>query len=69
MACEERLRSTPRKPIFPGARRVPISRISGGLIEAGECPDRSGLRRFSVVLVNQATQQIPASDRVVDGER
>ncbi len=67
-AHEERLRSTPSKPIFPGARPIPISKISDGLIEAG-CLDRSDRRRSSVVLVNQATQQIPASDRVVDGER
>jgi hypothetical protein len=40
----------------------PRSRVSDGLIEAGGCPDRSDLRHSSVVLVNQATQQIPASD-------
>jgi hypothetical protein len=68
-SCEERLRSTSSKPIFPVARLIPVSRISDGLIEAGGCPDRSGLRRSSVILVNQATQQVPASDRVVDGER
>jgi hypothetical protein len=37
-----------------------------GLIEAGVCPDRSGLRRSSVVLVNQATQEVTTSDRVID---
>jgi len=68
-SCEELLRSTPSKPILPGARPIPVSRISDSLIEAGGCPDRSGLRRFSVVLVNQATQEVPTSDRVVDGER
>jgi len=30
-----------QQPIFPGTRRVPISKISDGLIEAGGCPDRS----------------------------
>ena len=53
---------------FPGRDRSSFE-DSDGLIEAGECPDRSGLRRSSVVLVNQATQQIPASDRVVEGGR
>jgi hypothetical protein len=68
IACEERLRSTPTKRIFPGARPILVSRISDGLIEAGGCPDRRGLRRSSVVLVNQATQEIPTCDRVVDGD-
>ena len=53
-SCEERLRSTPSNPNFPGARSILVSRISDGLIEAGGRPDRSGLRRASVVLVNQA---------------
>jgi hypothetical protein len=68
-ACAERLRSTPSKPIFPEARPILISRVLDGLIEAGGCPDRSDLRRSSVVLVNQATQDVPTCDQVVDGER
>ena len=52
-----------------GGATDPRSRLADGLIEVGGCPDRSGLRRSSVVLVNQATQDVPTSDRVVDGER
>jgi len=66
-SCKARLRSTRAKPTFPGARPNPISRISDDLIEAGGRLDRSGLRSSSVVLVNQATQEVPTSDRVVDG--
>src|SRR5579863_5249635 len=64
--------STPEhaeQPILQGARPVSISEILDGLIEAGRCPDRSALCSYSVVLVNQATQEVPTSDRVVDGER
>jgi hypothetical protein len=68
-ACGERLRSSPSNPIFLGARPILISRVFDGLIEAGGCPGRSGLRRSSVVLVNQATQDVPTCDRVVGGER
>jgi len=57
------------QPILLRARPIPVSMISDGLIEAGGCPDRGGLRSSSVVLVNQATQDVPTSDRVVDGER
>jgi len=41
--------------VLPWTRPIPVSRISDYLIEAGGCPDRSGLRSSSVVLVNQAT--------------
>ena len=57
------------RPIIRGARRVLISRISDDLIETGRCPKRSGLRSFSVVLVNQATQEVTTSDRVLDRDR
>jgi hypothetical protein len=45
----------------------PHFEILDGLIEAGGCPDRSGLRGYSVVLVKKVTQEVPTSDRVVDG--
>jgi hypothetical protein len=65
-SCKMRLARTPSKPIFSGTRSVLISKISDDLIEAGGHLDRSGLRSFSVVLVNQATQEVTTSDRVVD---
>jgi hypothetical protein len=66
-SCKMLFPRMPCKPIIRGARRIPISRISDGVIEAGGCLDRRGLRSSSVVLVNQATQEVPTSDRVVDG--
>jgi hypothetical protein len=58
-SCKARLRNTRSNAILPAARPVPISSISDGLIEPGVCPDRSGLRRSSVVLVIDRTVFAP----------
>ena len=65
-SCKTTTPEHPSKPTFPETRTIPISRISDDGIEAGGRLDRSGLRSSSGVLVNQATQEVTTSDRVVD---